>query len=438
MGLYRPTYRDKVTKEPRQCAVWYARYQLHGRKIVESTGCTKFEEARTWLRKRLGAIARNEPVQVRADRVTFAQMAERLVDDYRTNDKHLPTLEARLKHLETTFGAMRLARLIPADVERYKTSRLEAGATNGTVNRELEVLARAFRLGAKLGLLNATLPVRDHRLEEAPARSGFFERGDYEQVRRELVTGNRGHRPRPDLGLAATLYHEYGWRVQEVLGLEVRQLTLDEGDYGAIRLDPGESKTGEPRMIFLTAEVRRLVDEQLTRVATLERQLERRVPYLFPHLKGKRRGQRINDFAKAWRGACLRAGLAVRVQRDGLPELIRTFRTRHDFRRTAARNMVNAGVPERTAMDVTGHRTRSMFDRYNIVSPAERLEAARRIGLASEVAARRVAASAPVVTSLVPRLVPTEGMRRTQWARRGTVAPEPISAETLKTVEVAG
>ncbi len=61
--------------------------------MVESTGCTKFEEARTWIRKRLGAIARNEPVQVRADRVTFAQMAERLREDYRVNGKHLPTLD---------------------------------------------------------------------------------------------------------------------------------------------------------------------------------------------------------------------------------------------------------------------------------------------------------------------------------------------------------
>ena len=57
IGLYRPTYRDKVTKEIRDCAIWYARYQLHGRKVVESTGTTKYEEARQWLRRREGAAA---------------------------------------------------------------------------------------------------------------------------------------------------------------------------------------------------------------------------------------------------------------------------------------------------------------------------------------------------------------------------------------------
>ena len=90
------------------------------------------------------------------------------------------------------------------------------------------------------------------------------------------------------------------------------------------------------------------------------------IPYLFPYLSGRQRlGERRRDFRKAW---------ATARRNAGAPGMLR-----HDFRRTAVRNLVNAGVPERVAMTITGHKTRAVFDRYHIVSPGDLEEATRKL-----------------------------------------------------------
>ncbi len=105
------------------------------------------------------------------------------------------------------------------------------------------------------------------------------------------------------------------------------------------------------------------------------------IPYLFPHLrKGRRQGDRIRDFRKAWATACVKAGYGSEVPVPGSDKSRSVaLMLRHDLRRTAVRNMVNLGTPERVAMTVTGHKTRSVFDRYPIVSPGDLQDVARRL-----------------------------------------------------------
>ena len=70
-------------------------------------------------------------------------------------------------------------------------------------------------------------------------------------------------------------------------------------------------------------------------------------------------------YNKAWRKARIAAGCPGRIP--------------HDFRRTAVRNLVRAGIPERVAMQMTGHKTRAVFERYNIVSAGDLQDAAQRL-----------------------------------------------------------
>jgi integrase len=150
-----------------------------------------------------------------------------------------------------------------------------------------------------------------------------------------------------------------GWRVaSEVLPLEWRQVDFTAGE---VRLDAGTTKNGEGRVFPFTTELRELLEERKAEHDKLKAKGTLGLWVFFRMVAKGRRGPKqpkpIRAFTKAWRSACVAAGCPGRIP--------------HDLRRTAVRTMVRAGVPERVAMQLTGHKTRSVFGRYNIVSDGD-------------------------------------------------------------------
>jgi integrase len=363
----------KAEGKLRESEVWWIRYRdSAGREKRESTGSTDFQEAKRKLKEREAAVTRNEVIMPKANRATFAGLARDLRQHFEQNGRRLDTLEARLGHLEPFFGHRRAADLIPADLEAYKAHRLAETPTpaKGTINRELAVLGRAFVLGRRLGKLTVALDVAGHRFAEAPARSGFFEREHHDGVVRGL----------PDYAQPVAIAgYETGWRINELLSREWRHVDLEAG---MMRLDPGETKNGDGRTVPLAGELLAVLRAQRARVRALEKALGRIVPHVFPYFSGRLRGRRVGDFGKAWATACKAAGAPGRIF--------------HDYRRTAVRNLTRATVPTEVAMKLTGHRTRDVFGRYNIVTEADLLEAVvRRASYeSSRKVSRKVAAAA--------------------------------------------
>ena len=134
-----------------------------------------------------------------------------------------------------------------------------------------------------------------------------------------------------------------GWRVSEITGLTWNQVDRNQG---IVRLEVGETKNDAARTVYLDDELKGVFDHQWE----IRKTSNKLTPYVFPNMGTN---DKISRFTRSWKKACKDAGIGVKLF--------------HDFRRTAVRNMVRSGVPERVAMMVSGHKTRSVFDRYNIV-----------------------------------------------------------------------
>ena len=344
------------TIELRDQGPWWIKYQVRGRPQCVSTGSEKKEDAKKLLREREHLADTGAAVTARVNQVTFADAAADLIHDYTTNQRRsLRVVQLRLtKHLTPVFGHRRLMTITTTDARAYTARRLAQGASNASVNRDLIILKRMCTLAMQAGKLTVRpyIPL----LQEHNVRKGFFEPEQAASVQRHLPAHMRG---------VAAFAFVTGWRTpSEILPLEWRQVDLKAGE---VRLDVGATKNGEGRVFPLTTELRRVLDDQAKMAATLQRERGLIARHVFCYVQGEKAGQGITEggFNKAWRKARVAAGCPGRIP--------------HDFRRTAVRNLVRAGVPERVAMQMTGHKTRSVFERYNIVSPGDLRDAAQRL-----------------------------------------------------------
>jgi integrase len=322
--------------------IWWIRYYRAGRRYEESSGSDKKGTAIDLLKIREGDGAHGLPVTPKMGRFRFEEATADVVADYKVNGKRsLEDVERRIdKHLVPYFGGRRMMALTTADFRTFAAARQEAKASNAEINRELAIVKRAFRLAVQAGKLYHVPHVP--MLRENNVRTGFLEREQFDAAREALPEELRG---------IVTFAYFCGWRIQsEILPLQWLQV---DRDAKTVRLEPGQTKNAEGRTLPYSqlGELSDVIEDQWLAHERLIAKDEL-CPYVF-----HREGKRIKNFRKAWQAACEVAECPGKLL--------------HDFRRTAVRNLVRAGVPEKTAMQITGHKTRSVFDRYDIVNEAD-------------------------------------------------------------------
>jgi integrase len=314
---------------------------MDGKRIRENTKERDKRKATSFLNKRLQEVAcgtRNPE----ADKTTVIElMATKLQHDKINGYKATEDAGARWKlHLEPFFSATKAANVTTPLLQKYVEKRQDEKAANATINRELALLRAAFYLAIESTPPRVIRVPKFPMLEERNTRTGFLTDAQYNTLVDETLKVGLWLRTLLELGAT------YGWRRSELINLRVKQIDLPGK---CIRLNPGETKNDDGREVSLTSTLVGLLGVCIEGKGSEDR--------VITWSKGKRKGTPVLDFRGSWERACTAAGV---------PGLL--F---HDLRRTAARSLRRAGVAEGVIMKIGGWRTRSVFERYAIVSQGD-------------------------------------------------------------------
>jgi len=320
--------------------IWWVAYYHEGREHRESSKSRERKEAVRLLRQRVGEVSagivqgRRVHRGARTRRVRMLDLFDLLEHHYQISNCTSRMNGYSLKRLRRRFAGYTVQACTSLAVIHYMADMLRQGRKAPTINREIAVLRSAFRLGYRHDLVARVPSIK--LLPDGAVRNEFFTREEIEALLPCLRDYLR------DVVLFA--YHT-GWRKGEIIGLEWANVNRSGA---VIRLEPDQSKNRTVRVLALQGELAALI-ERRWKARKAGRALARHVFH--------RGGEKLTEFRRPWLAACRQAGLGSRMF--------------HSLRRTAAREMSLQGIPEKVIMSIMGHKTRGMFDRYNIVTEAD-------------------------------------------------------------------
>ncbi len=347
-SLYRRKKRDSETGKLVETGPWWMKYYDSGHPIAQSTGKYEKREAKAVLQKAEAKVLEGQREGSTVNRTRFDDLVVLLQQEYELKGRK--TWGRRLQHiahLRKSFGGIRVKAITSEKLGHYISKRLKEGAANATINRELDCLHRMMVLGSRQTPPKVGRMPHFPKLEETNIREGFFTHAEFLAL--------RGASPF-HIKVALTIGYYSGMRLREIIG--GKGLTWDQVDFEeqCIRLSSIQMKTKTPRVIFMV--------DDFYKVLSKAKEIRDRdfptCPFVC-HINGKS----FSQLRQGWNVACKRIGL------EG-----KTF---HDLRRTGVRNLVRAGVSETVAMKISGHKTRSVFDRYNVTSEEDLKRAADQL-----------------------------------------------------------
>jgi len=340
-------------------SVFWIKYYRNGRPYRESSHSDLITKAQKLLKKREGEIAEGKLPGIYFDKVTFDELAQDFITDYRINGKDtLNKAELFVSYLSESFGGMKVVNIGTDKIRNYIDKRMKDGMSNASINRELAALKRMFHLAEQSTPPKVNSIPYIPMLKENNARKGFFEYSEYASVRDKA---DDDFKPVIIFG-----YHS-GCRIMEIISLTVDKVDLAQG---TVRFDDTKNETTREICFSGIPELREAIENRMRERSEC--------PWLFPQKDGKQ--FTTYTYQRAWLKACIEAGFFKEVICKDQQKIKVATKLFHDFRRTAIRNMVRSGVSESVAMQISGHKTRSVFDRYNITSSRDLKEASKKMG----------------------------------------------------------